>query len=229
MSLVNPGIDTRHVIEKFRNSKSLATLASEEDRYQSAIHGNPIQRESGPKKIHLYTKDDLENFKTLLKGKSTDEILELLGIEVTYNTDGSKSLSHYKWPFEGYSFASAGINEEELLNRVSEIKTNCDLTGSSLKNLGSVNKIGRNLTIPIFTKIEDLSNIKSIGGNIICDVENPLDAIDLIKKTKLNPQKIGGYIRTGGIPSYYNYTMSLPKDIDTAIKSLMAMQSENPY
>lgn len=233
MSLIHPACDTRHIIEQVMNSRSLATLSKEYESYEKSKNCPKEKVEPQKEKVNIYTKDDLNNFKEKIKGKSNDEILDILGIEVTYNENGSKTLSEYKWPFKCYSFSIAGINEEELLNGVSEIKGDCNLIGSKLKNLGSIRKIGGSLRIPLFTDLKDLSGIKSIGGDIISDVEDPQDAVDLIEKLNLNPSKIGGYIKTGSIECAYNYMMNgfhpKSKNLQETLQALQYIQSRNNH
>ena len=221
MSYFHPGIDSRHIIKSAMNSKSLGHLSREEDNFQYLRKVEPSDYRHTQRVFVLANKEDLENLRNKCKNKSPDEIFNLLGIKVEQNKDGSKSISHYCWPYGSYSFSSAGIDEEKLLEGVTEIKGDCDLTSSKLKNLGDVSSIYGNLTIPLFTQLEDLSNIKDIYGNIICDTENANDAIDLIKKLKLNPKYFGGHIFAGECENYFYYDFySLPKDLETAIKEL---------
>lgn len=227
MSLSKPGIDTRHVINQFRNARQLASIANEGAdavKIDTAKAIEEIRQDKQKPPVVICTKDDLIAFREKCEGKTQDEILSYLGIEATYNENGSKSLSHYKWPFKGYSFAAAGIDETKLLDGVTEIKGDCDLTGSSLKDLGSVSKIGGSLTIPLFTNAKDLSNVQLIGRNVICDVENPQDAIDLIKKVKLNPKHIGGHIDTGAFNPYMGYGVNFSQDMTQALNKLQAAQ-----
>ena len=230
MSLSKPGIDTHHVIKKFQHARQLASIANEgadapKVDTEKALEG--IREDKTKRPVVICTKEDLIALREKCKGKSQDEILSYLGIEATYNENGSKTLSHYKWPFKGFSFAAAGIDETKLLDGVTEIKGSCNLTGSNLQNLGSVSKIGGSLTVPLFTSVKDLSSIKSIGRNIICDVDNPQDAIDLIKKVNLNPKYLGGYIDTGNIcqTSFSSYNLSFPQDMSKALNALQAKQS----
>ena len=109
MTLIHPGCDTRHIIRQAMNSKSLATLATEEDAFQAKKEAEKkgLTTTSSPldKKLKLVcTREDLEEFKSSCKDKSADEIFEKLGIAVEYNEDGSKKISHYKWPFKAFSF-----------------------------------------------------------------------------------------------------------------------------
>ena len=231
MSLLKPGVDTHHVIQKFRNGRQLASIAGEDGTLKvntkAVLDGIREDKEKPP--IILCTKEDLIAFREKCESKSTDEILSYLGIESTYNENGSKTLSHYRWPFKGYSFAAAGIDEAKLLDGVTAIKGNCDLTGSSLKDLGSVSKIGGSLTIPLFTNVEDLSSIKSIGRDIYCEANDHKDAVELLKKLKLDKCKIGGYIKTGDKATSYYYPIpsfiTQPKDLEGKIQDLAALQA----
>ena len=228
MSLEKPGIDTHHVIKKFQHARQLASIANEGSdavKVDTAKALEEIRQDKQKPPVVICTKEDLIAFKEKCEGKTQDEILSYLGIESTYNENGSKTISHYKWPFKGFSFAAAGIDETKLLDGVTEIKGDCNLTGSSLKDLGSVSKIGGSLTIPLFTNAKDLSNVQSIGRNVICEVENPQDAIDLIKKLKLNPKYIGGHIDTGAFnPAYMDYGFHFSQDMAQALNKLQAQQ-----
>lgn len=227
MSFMHPGIDKRHVIEQARKAKGLATLASEGNtKVDTSEVLRQIKQDKSKPSVVICTKDDLAVFSEKCKGKSQDEILSYLGIETTYNEDGSKTLSHYKWPFKGFSFSAAGIDESKLLDGVTHIKGDFDLTGSSLKDTGDIRKIGGNLILPLFTSAKDLSSIQSIGRDVICDVENPQDAVDLINKVKLNPKYIGGYINTGDFnPTYLGYGTGFSQDMNKALNALQAKYS----
>jgi len=230
MSFIHPAADTRHIIQKAMNSKSLATLAEEEDTYQALLKQDksgtePASTETSSKRLPLlYTKDDLADFKLKCQNKSPDEIFELLGIDVTYDDKGKKTISHYKWPYSSYSFQTAGINEEELLKGVETIIGNCNLAGSYLKNLGDVKSICGNLIIPLFPKAEDLSSIQYIGGDILCESESPEDVIKLIRKLKLNPKSFHGHINNDTNYRYYMYQQiyQMPQNLEEAIKELQS-------
>ena len=225
MSLSKPGVDTHHVIQKFRNGRQLPSIAGEDGSYKVDTKRvvEDIRADKAKPPVELCTKEDLIAFKKNCESKSTDEILSYLGIESTYNENGSKTLSHYKWPFKGFSFAAAGIDETKLLDGVTKIKGNCDLTGSSLKNLGSVKTIGGSLTLPFFTNAKDLSSIEYIGRNVICEVENPQDAMDLIKEVKLNPKQIGGYIDTGSVDGLHaDLSFHFSQNMSDALNRLQA-------
>ncbi len=230
MSLIHPACDTRHIIRMAMNNKSLATLAEEEDMAKYLKDNNlSIQYHTQPTPVHkriLCSKDDLQNLKCLLQGKSNDEIFDLLGIKVEYNENGSKSISHYKWPFNSFSFSAAGIDEEKLLDGVTEIQGYCDLTGSSLENLCSVKRIRGDLVIPLFTKLKDLSGVKQIDRNIICSAENIEDTKDVIKKLKISPQALkNGVVTTKPWGMYTGEFYSLPQQQTEQLNKIQAEAS----
>lgn len=236
MSLAKPGIDTHHVIKKFQHARQLASIANEgadAPKVDTSKELEGIRQDREKASVVLCTKDDLIAFKEKCKGKSSDEILSYLGIESTYNENGSKTLSHYKWPFKGFSFSAAGIDETKLLDGVTEIKGNCNLTGSSLQDLGSVSKIGGTLTIPLFTHAKDLSSLKSIGRDIYCDANSHEDAVALLKQLKLDNCKIGGYIRTGDFATSYCYPIqgyfTPAKNLEGKLQDLAALQAQQTY
>lgn len=229
MSLTFPSSDTRHIIQKAMNSKSLTTLSKEEDAYQAQIAAqrDNVLKQPEPKSKSLpliLTKDDIESLRIALAGKSADEIFEKLGIDVEYNGHGKKVISHYKWPFECFNFKSAGINEAELLKDVVQIKGDCNLTGSYVKNLEDVEFIGGNLTIPLFGELEDLSGVKYIGRHVICNTEHLEDSIKRVKQLKLNPDYMGGYLNPMDL-SYYAMFRRMPQNIEEAIKCLQRSQT----
>lgn len=233
MSLSKPGIDKHHVIKEFQHARQLASIANEgadAPKVDTAKELESIREDKEKPPIVICTKEDLIAFREKCHAKSQDEILSYLGIEATYNENGSKTLSHYKWPFKGFSFAAAGIDETKLLDGVTEIKGSCNLTGSSLANLGSVSKIGGSLTVPLFTSVKDLSSIKSIGRDIICDTNDAKDAVELLKKIKLNNCRIGGYIKTGDFATSYGYPIqdffTPKKDLAGKLQDLAVLQAQ---
>lgn len=223
MSLIHPSCDTRHIITQAINSKTLGALSKEEDTLLAQK-----ERKNKPQNPYLEqeikpifaTKGDLRDLKDKCKNKSADEIFEILNIRVKYNDDGTKSISHYGWPYEVYSFKAAGIDEEQLIKDVKEIQGNCNLSGSTLKTLGNVKKIGGNLTVPYFTKAEDLSSIEEIGGYVICESEDPAYSAEKLKEIKLNPKSVKGC--SSEPYGYDHYFYKLPTDMQEALKSLQA-------
>ena len=141
---------------------------------------------------------------------------------------GEKAISHYGWPYISYSFQAAGIDEEKLLEGVTCIDGNCNLTGSSLKNLGDVKSVCGSLTIPLFGKLEDLSNVEYIGRNINIDVENQEDAVKKIKELNLNPKHLNGSINPSAMGKIYglDYIFSPVTGFE---KSLNLLQATTTY
>lgn len=227
MSLIHPKCDTRHIIQKAMNSKSLATLAEEEATAKFLKDTNTsIEYHTQPGKHTLgilYTKEDLQNFKTLIEGKSNDEIFDLLGIKVKYDKNGNKSISHYRWPFKCFSFAAAGIDEKRLLDGVTEINGCCDLTGSNLEDLCSVKTISGDLIIPLFGKLKDLSGIQHISRNIICNAKNLEDTKAIIEKLRINPQALkNGVVTTFPWGIYTGEFYSLSQNQDQELRRIQA-------
>ena len=105
-------------------------------------------------------------------------------------------LSHYGWPFGKYSFKEAGIDEGILLSFIDEIEGDCDLTASNLKDLKNVKKIGGNLIVPYFTKLEDLSSLEEVGGKIVCETEDPKDGYEKLKSLNLRPELLEKFSQT---------------------------------
>ena len=230
MSLIHPACDTRHIIQRAMKSKTLGTLAKEEEMAELLRTSNTSivyhTKPTPPHKRILLTKEDLQNFKYLIKGKSNDVIFNTLGIRVEYNENGSKSISHYSWPFNSFSFSAAGIDEEKLLEGVTEIQGYCDLTGSKLENLCSVKRIRGDLVIPLFTKLKDLSGVEQIDRNIICSAENIEDTKDVIKKLNINPQALkNGVVTTKPWGIYTGEFYSLPQQQTEQLNKIQAEAS----
>ena len=224
MSITKPGFDTHYIIQKAMNSKSLATLSKEEDEYQARLNGT--KPEISYKEIKtpfdkpVYNKQTIQEIKEYCKDKTPDEILEAMGIKVYYGTKGEKYLSHYKWPNVAYSFKAAEIDEEKLIEGVTGILGNCDLTGSYLKSLGEISTIGGNLTIPLYSKLEDLSSLKSVYF-VDCNAENPEDVMAVFKKLHFSPENITCFSKNSALNSimanvYFNPAVS------EALNSMMA-------
>ncbi len=190
MSIINPGTDSAHIIAKAMKAKTLTTLSKEQDALKAGGKvGVRNSAEENPFQKFIYTADTIKEIKNYCKDKTPDEILKAMGIEVHYDAKGTKSISHYGWPRDTFSFAEAGIDEKELLKDVKYISGHCDLTGSRLKNLGSVEAISGVLYIPFFTKLEDLSSVKYVGA-VECNGENAEDISKLFKKLNFNPKTI---------------------------------------
>ena len=230
MSFIRPGCDTKHIIQEVLNSRSLGTLGRGEGIGICEEIPNPeIYKSKGYKKpTTIVNKEDLLDFKSRCEGKTQDELFEILGIKTRIDRKGDKYISHYQWPYIAYSFKAAGIDEEKLLEGIKGIDGNCDLTGTSLKNLGSVTSILGTLTVPLFGEIEDLSSIEYIGRDIICDAESPKEAVNRIKELNLEPKHFHGYINPMDISELHGlcYMFNSPTSFD---ENLRLLQAERTY
>jgi hypothetical protein len=190
------GYIKRNLIRDMYNSRNMTKMVKEEDASRAKkkkgniIYLSDYKNCETPFQKRVYSKETIEEIKKFCKDKTSDEILEAMGIKVSHDLDGSKTISHYAWPNEAYSFQAAGIDESKLLKGVKRIKDYCDLSASNLKNLGEVESIGGALFIPIFTKLEDLSSVKSVGA-VDCNGEKAEDITELFEKINFKPEKIG--------------------------------------
>ena len=115
------------------------------------------------------------------------KILQALDFEPELLNDGTFSISHYK-QFE-INLKEIGINEETLLDNVSEIRGNADFCDSEIKSLKNIKQIlgdadfcnsivtdlGNLETIKgdanfSFSDVTDLGKLRYIGGN--CNLTN---------------------------------------------------------
>ena len=175
MQELNVGINAGHIIKSAVNAKSLGTLGAITDKADElAREGKTVRYYSGPdtrtfyQKYRFPRKEYRNAMKKAVEGKTPQEILKMAGIETTVCKDGSKILSGYHAPTYWCTYKELGVDEKSLLDGVSHINGDCDLTGSYLKNLAGVEQINGRLTIPLFTRLEDLSSLKSVRS-IRCD------------------------------------------------------------
>lgn len=218
----NIGCNAGHIIRSAVNCKTLATLGEEENtlhpqtynyeitdydrevlrRLDQIAHINaqkiihtPIRKKEKKSTFTLTTKKDLINLKK--EFSDSGAVRDILGIKRYGKMPGFIGvLSHYGWPFEKYSFQEAGIDERRLLALIDEIDGDCDLTASSLKDLRKVKKIGGNLIVPYFTKLEDLSSLEEVGGKIVCETEDPQDGYEKLKSLNLKPELLEKFSST---------------------------------
>ena len=128
----------------------------------------------------------LDEIISMCKGKEPQEILRMLDIETQILPGGRKELSEYLWKPYNYSFKLAEIDENKLLEGVESIKGVCDLSGSCLKNLGSVKSVGE-LILPTFTRIEDLSGLEHVGKIRVNELFRSSEICDIMNKLNLKP------------------------------------------
>ncbi|MBR2068289.1 MAG: hypothetical protein IJ877_00875 [Candidatus Gastranaerophilales bacterium] len=193
MSLIHPGIDSGHIKQQALRARNLGSLSREEDAFRAMHTQGKIEITqpvvTTPFDRVIYDKKTIEEIKDFCKDKAPDEIHEAMHTKVFHLSNGKKVLSRYGWINQAYSFKSAGIDEEALLKDVVAILGDCNLTGSELKSLGEVENIHGRLTVPYFTKLQDLSSLKSVGA-IKATTENVQDTIELLKRLNFNPKEI---------------------------------------
>ena len=116
-----------------------------------------------------------------LKNCDAEKIFNYTGIKTKRNKKGELIISHYAQP-KKCSFEDYGIDEDKLLQQVSEIEGDADFKSSKATSLWNVKKIGGNAE---FTKseIQDLGELKIIGGdaNFAYSRVNHLKNLELIK------------------------------------------------
>ena len=93
-----------------------------------------------------------------------EEVFKVAGINYETNEDGLLILDEYRTPCYGRFFSDYGINEDDLLKKVAEIKGNARF-GSGVTNLGELRKIGGHADFS-FSKLKDLGKLENIGGNV---------------------------------------------------------------
>lgn len=188
MSLTKPGIDSRHIIRQAMNSKSLATLAEEEDAYQA--------RKANQTKTTQYARTS--KFCLQDKGKYTDkpaeEIFERAAISTKKLQDGTLAISEYYKPHLWISYKDLGIDEHKLVENVSKVLGSFYLNDSSLTNTGKIQIVQGDISIPADTKMEDMSSIKEVYGSIIVRADSKDEAQAMLKKMKFRPKFVGGKV-----------------------------------
>ena len=102
---------------------------------------------------------------------STEEKLNAFGIKTDTDKNGNLVLSEYRQPAKGISFKDIGINEDELLKQVSEIKGNADFTDSDATSTGAVEVIGGDIILKNH-KLENTGKLAHIAGSRECDNSN---------------------------------------------------------
>ena len=188
MSLIKPGIDSRHIIKQAMNSKSLATLAEEEDAYQA-------------KKTQQTTSTQYarrSQFCLQDKGKYTDkspeEIFDRAGITTKKLRDGTLAISEYYKPDLWMTYEQLGIDEHKLVKNVSKVLGSLYLNDSSLKSTGGIKVVQGDISIPVDSKMEDMSSVKEVYGSIIVRADSKDEANALLKKMKFKPNFVGGKV-----------------------------------
>lgn len=138
----------------------------------AALDSVNIQRASVLKRdFAAEKKQSIEKF-TKEIGKSIEEkdtvaVLTYFGMTPKVKEDGTMSISAYKQPTNLVSFSDLGINEDELLKNVNEIKGDANFYESKATNLSSIKRIGGNAN---FTRSEvtNLENLTEVKGDLKC-------------------------------------------------------------
>lgn len=162
-------------IKKLKDSRQLKQLM---DKF-----GNPLYEEC------LLPKG-LTEAKEALKGLSREKIFKKTGMVVHNLVNGSKAIEDYSPVIDGKTFTQLGVDENKLIKDVVKIFNSMDLKKSNLKTTSSVSEIIGNLHLSAKNKyLKDASSIKKIGGFIqINDAANKKEAVEYLKKIKLNPE-----------------------------------------
>ncbi len=200
MSFMHPDIDARHLIQRARNSKTLSTLASEENRHrtnQGYLAPSPDE-DSGLliNKIdgNTYKHIDIKKEKKKLSEKTPEEILNGLHISTWISSDGSKILSKYEAPKQKGYWARNGIDENDLIKDVTTILGVLNLRNSALKSTQKIKTVQDGIVIGKESKIEDLSSLEKVYGLILIEAKNTQEAKEILEKLNFHPRVFKGKI-----------------------------------
>lgn len=118
-----------------------------------------------------------------IEEKDTVAVLKYFGLNPKVKEDGKMSISEYKQPTNIVSFSDIGINEDELLKNVDEIKGDANFYESKATNLSSIKRIGGNAN---FTRseVKNLENLAEVKGDLKC-TDSKVENLN-------NIEKIGG-------------------------------------
>ena len=105
-----------------------------------------------------------------------------LGFKVQYkNTvDNSrnkileKKLNRYSAPLANQQIKlhKANFSEADIMKGVKRIDESCDLIGTTLKEINSLESIGGNLTLDCASSLKKISNLSKIGGKLYAVAKN---------------------------------------------------------
>jgi len=87
--------------------------------------------------------------------------------------DGTYSILYYKQP-DDYTFEDIGINEQNLIDNVSEIRNNANFNSSNIKTFNTLKKVGKHLDVTN-SKITSLGTIESVRGELRANNSNLID------------------------------------------------------
>lgn len=210
MSYIFPNADTRHLIQLAKNSKTLSTLACEENRYR-VNHGYiaPSPDEDSGLLINkidgnVYKHVDVKREKKKLSEKTPEEILKGMHIDTWISSDGYKILSKYETPSQKGYWAKNGVDENDLIKDVTTILGVLNLRNSALESTQGIKTVQDGIVIGKESKIKDLSSLEKVYGLILVEAKDTKEAKERLEELNFHPRVFKGKILS--IPS--------PKDIN---------------
>ena len=185
MSLINPALDTTHIIKQAMNAKSIAKVSyTPVPDFETAAQRNAYYTVAQDKFGYRYSTPE-ERLRTQagIASKKTKEGLCLDGYS---SAMVQSSIKRTKSP----------LKEADSLKNVTKIEGDCNLKGTSLENLANVKEIKGALFVDTKSKIKDLSSLKKIMGSVWINAKDEKEMLDFIKSTGLSNVKIiGRYIK----------------------------------
>ncbi len=197
MSYIHPGIDTRHIIKDAMNAKTLAELSRIEDKAsKKSLKYAKIEKAAEHSVFSNKFPFRNENAaKEMVKGKTSDEILNLSGIQKKLLKNGSFGITSYGQPSINYTYSDIGVKESDLIDGISVILGNCNLQNTSLKNTADIKAIKGDLSISASnSQLKDLSSIKEVQGSVFVHTDDKSKVIQTLKDLNFRPNKLCGKI-----------------------------------
>ncbi len=146
-----------------------------------------------------------ESLKEDINNKNYTNILKYFNIERTENPDGTAVLSAYH---DYIDYKTLGIDVQDMLKDVVEIKGDCDLRKAKVTDLSNLKTIGG---FADFTdsQISNLSNLKSIGRGAIFKNSNVKELNSLESCPNLNVS----YSEIKELPNFKDGKVTSDKDV----------------
>ena len=106
---------------------------------------------------------------TAIKNNDGIKIYEYFGFNPKADKEGFLTLSSYKQPYKGVTFADIGIDEKKLFEKVRIIEGDANFSsGSKIDKLENLEIVTGNLTTPKKQKF-DFGSLRSVNGNANCE------------------------------------------------------------
>ncbi len=166
-----------------------------------------------------YDKDTILLYNRFKKAKNKREVLDILGFKTKTLPDGSYSISGYTEEersnycalkeFYGDVPEVKNMTEDDLLSDVTVVRGDVHLSGSELKSLGKISKIGGNLTVST-SELEDFGELEYVRGDVNCEnskietlgkikrIDGNLRARNSLLKSLSNLRLVKGNVDIGG-------------------------------